>query len=73
MIGLFTRKCRHQWVRSESSNALQQDDMGYPLRLVIHKCTKCGIYEHAWVDVAVEELNELNTGESVLVTWRKEE
>lgn len=72
-MSLFTRKCHHQWVRSEASNALQQDDMGYPLRLVIHKCTKCGIYEHAWVDVAVEELNELNTGESVLVTWRKEE
>jgi hypothetical protein len=67
---IFTRKCRHQWSVYKASNALQQDDMGYPLRLFIMKCDKCGASEHAWIDVAVEELDELKTGESVLVKWR---
>lgn len=66
------KKCRyHQWELVEKSNVLQQDGMGYPLRLVIYKCAKCGISEHAWIDVPVRTLNEVETGESVLVTWTK--
>lgn len=66
-MGLF--KCKHHWVVSEKSNALQLDDMGYPLRLFICKCSKCGKIEQRWLDVSVEELSELKSGKSVLVKW----
>ena len=62
-------KCKHDWKIIERSNALQQDDMGYPLRLVIQKCTKCSKSEQIWIDVNVEELNELETGRSFLLEW----
>lgn len=68
-MGLF--KCKHNWQITEVSNVLQQDDMGYPLRLVICKCTKCGAYDQQWIDVNEECLKELTTGESVLLQWRK--
>lgn len=35
-------KCNHDWYITEKSNVLQLDDMGYPLRLFICKCSKCG-------------------------------
>lgn len=66
-MGLF--KCKHRWVMSEKSNALQLDDMGYPLRLFLCKCSKCGKTEQRWLDVSVEELSELKSGKSVLVKW----
>ena len=68
---LFTKKCKHEWVFSCKSNAIQQDDMGYPLRLYIFKCVKCGECNQQWIDVAEEALEELKTGKSVLVTWEK--
>jgi hypothetical protein len=61
--------CNHNWQITERSNVIQQDDMGYPLRLCILKCSKCGKSEQMWVDVAVEALKELETGESVLLRW----
>ena len=70
-MSLFKRKCNHNWKLTEKSNVLQQDDMGYPLRLYIQKCTKCGKSEQVWVDVSEEALKELVTGESVLLRWRK--
>ncbi len=70
-MGLFKRKCEHNWKLAEKSNVLQQDDMGYPLRLYIQKCTKCGKSEQVWVDVSEEALKELSTGESVLLKWQK--
>ena len=66
-MGLF--KCRHQYIITERSNALQLDDMGYPLRLFIVKCSKCGQSEQRWIDVFEDELKELDTGESVLLKW----
>lgn len=71
MMSLFKRKCNHNWKLTEKSNVLQQDDMGYPLRLYIQKCTKCGKSEQVWVDVSEEALKELLTGESVLLKWQK--
>ena len=68
-MGLF--KCNHTWVITEVSNVLQQDDMGYPLRLFICKCKKCGKSEQQWIDVAEKELAELETGESVLLKWQQ--
>lgn len=68
-MGLF--KCNHDWKVEEWSNVLQQDDMGYPLRLFICKCRKCGKCEQQWIDVAEESLKQLETGESVLLEWHK--
>ena len=66
------RKCyHHDYNVSERSNILQVDDMGYPLRLFICKCSKCGHSEQQWIDVAIEELDELKTGESVLLKWQR--
>lgn len=62
--------CNHCWTISEISNVLQLDDMGYPLRLVIYKCSNCGKSEQQWVDVGTKELKELETGESVLLKWK---
>lgn len=67
---LFKRCCNHTWQVTERSNILQQDDMGYPLRLVNIKCTKCGACDQIWLDVAEEELKELDTKESFLLEWK---
>lgn len=65
-------KCRsHKWRLTHISNVLQQDSMGYPLRLCIVECSKCGKPDQIWMDVAEESLKELETGESVLLEWRK--
>ena len=64
---LFKKECNHKWEFYQKSNVLQLDDMGYPLRLFIMKCSKCGKYDQMWIDVAEEEADELNTGESVLL------
>lgn len=61
-------RCKHEW-EYERSNALQLDCMGYPLRLFIMKCSKCGKSKQEWVDVGIEELDLLETGEAVLVKW----
>lgn len=63
-------KCNHNWSVFARSNALQQDDMGYPLRLFIVVCTKCGKYDQMWLDVNEKELDEIESGKSFLVEWR---
>lgn len=64
-------KCRnHKWKVTERSNIIQQDDMGYPLRLCILECEKCGKPKHMWLDVPEKCLEELETGESKLLEWR---
>lgn len=65
------KKCDHDWNITERSNAIQCDDMGYPLRLCIFKCSKCGKSEQKWIDVSVSECEELKDGKSVLVKWEK--
>lgn len=65
---MFNRKCKHEWRITEVSNALQVDDMGYPLRLVIEVCSKCGISEQVWIDVRKELLDDK---QFVLVKWHK--
>lgn len=67
-MGLF--KCNHNWEISKRSNVIQQDGMGYPLRLFICKCSKCGKSEQQWIDISEKSLEELKTGESVLLKWR---
>lgn len=71
-MGIFKkRECIHLWSITEKSNVLQVDTMGYPLRLYICKCVRCGKSEHQWIDVNKNTLNELDTGESVLLKWSK--
>lgn len=67
---LFKRQCKHNYQVYQKSNVLQQDEMGYPLRLFIFKCSKCGKFKQMWIDVPEEELEELKTGESVLLKWQ---
>ncbi len=55
----------------ERSNVLQQDSMGYPLRLCICQCTKCRKTEQQWLDTSEEALQELDDGRSVLLEWTK--
>lgn len=69
MKQLFKIMCNHDWQIEERSNVLQIDHMGYPLRLFICKCSKCGKYDQQWIDVSKEELKELDIGESVLLKW----
>lgn len=68
---LFKSKCNHEWKITEVSNVLQADEMGYPLQLVICKCTKCGKSEQQWLDVGLSALEKLKTGEFVLLKWSK--
>lgn len=70
-MSLFKRSCNHDYHISEYSNVLQLDEMGYPLRLVIYKCFKCGKTEHRWIDVPKESLKQLDEGTSVLLHWYK--
>lgn len=63
-------KCDHRFEVLKRSNVLQQDVMGYPLRLCIMQCLKCGKTKQEWLDVNEAALKELKTGESVLLKWR---
>lgn len=64
-------KCKHDYELIEKSNAIQQDSMGYPLQLMLFRCSKCGKSKQMWIDVSENELNKLKTGEMVLVEWNK--
>ena len=63
--------CKHKYEVTERSNALQFDDMGYPLRLCIVKCAKCGKTEQQWLDTYENAYEEVKRGESFAVKWRK--
>ena len=65
----MVRKCKHNWEVNKWSNVLQQDSMGYPLRLCIIKCSKCGKCKQAWYDVNEKCLDEIKTGRFVLCEW----
>lgn len=62
-------KCKHDWEIIHASNVLQVDGMGYPLRLFIQKCSKCGKTEQAWYDVDKRYLEEIKAGRFVLCKW----
>ena len=71
---LNINKCRargHDWEVTERSNTIQQDEMGYPLRLCIVTCKRCGISEHHWLDTNISALDELKIGKSVLLEWEQ--
>lgn len=53
----------------QRSNAIQFDEMGYPLRLCIVKC-ECGMTDQAWIDTGKRyEMKE----NDVEVLWNKED
>lgn len=60
--------CKHDWYITEQSNILQQDEMGYPLRLVIVKCKKCGKTKQIWIDVPE---SQLFNPKNVILKWEK--
>ena len=68
-FGIFSifKKCHHNYEIKERTKFIQQDEMGYPLRLCVVKCSKCGKTEELWLDTPESALEELKTGESVLV------
>lgn len=70
-MGLFKKMCSHEYKITERSNALQQDEMGYPLRLCICKCAKCGKSTQQWLDTDESALEEVKSGKSFLVKWGK--
>lgn len=67
-MGLFG--CNHYWKVEKRSNVIQLDDMGYPLRLFIVRCSQCGKSDQHWIDISTKELEELKTGKSVLLEWK---
>lgn len=73
MIGLinYIRRYFHEceWKIYGRSNILTQDDFGYPLRFCNCRCVKCGQHKQLWIDEPDTALEELKTGESVLVKW----
>ena len=56
---------KHQFIIAEKSNAIQYDNMGYPLRLCLVKC-KCGMSKQLWIDTS-KEFND------VVVNWQRRE
>lgn len=62
-------KCKHNWQIIHASNVLQQDEMGYLLRLFIQKCSKCNEVEQTWYDVDEKCLDEIESGRFVLCKW----
>lgn len=70
-MGLFKKRCSHDYKITERSNALQQDEMGYPLQLCICKCSKCGKSTQQWLDTDESALKEAKSGKSFLVKWEK--
>lgn len=69
---IFKKKCKHNLVIVQTSNVIQLDEMGYPLRLCIEQCKKCGKSKQSWIDISVESLKELDSGKSVLCIWKGE-
>ena len=70
MFGIFKKKhiCDFNKI-VRRSNAIQFDEMGYPLRLCIFKC-ECGATTQGWVDTGKRyEMKE----NDVEVIWDKED
>lgn len=68
---LFKKVCSHEYKITKRSNAMQQDEMGYPLRLCICQCAKCGQSAQQWLDTDESALEEVKSGKSFLVKWEK--
>lgn len=60
---LFNKLCNHDWKVTQVSNVIQSDSMGYPLRLVIQECKKCGKSIQAWYD-------SIQKKDDVVCEWR---
>lgn len=70
-MGLFRKNCDHSYSAKRKSNVIQLDFMGYPMRLCVCKCEKCGKIKYMWIDEPLSAKAELENGSSVLVEWRE--
>lgn len=61
---LFKKLCNHSWKITHTSNIVQLDSMGYPLRLIIKECKKCGKSEQIWLNTNGKE-------DDILLEWRE--
>lgn len=68
---LFKKICDHQWKVYKKSNVLQLDEIGWPLRLCICECSKCGTYDQKWLIASLTDMDKLQTGELVLLEWEQ--
>lgn len=60
------KRCDHNYEIAERSNVIQYDDMGYPSRLFICKCTKCGKSNQRWIAVTFWNIRDDNV---VVLKW----
>lgn len=68
---ILKKHCLHRFIMEERSNAIQFDDIGYPLRLCICRCSKCGITEQKWlVDTQEDIQKEIESGKSFVLNWK---
>lgn len=52
---MFFVRHKHRWKTKYTSNVIQRDDMGYPLRLCVMECDGCGKTDQQWIDSAERE------------------
>lgn len=63
-------KHKHEWKVCGTSNVLQIDHEGEAYRLCFCMCATCGDCKQLWREVEFDELQKLETGESVLLRWQ---
>ena len=66
-VKLFKKLHKHAFnTFADTSNVVQFDSMGYPLRLCILKCD-CGMPNQEWVDVPESSV----TDKDVILKWQR--
>ena len=68
---LFKKKCEHVWKPTHISNISQPDQDGYPTRLCICKCEKCGETSQKWVDCPIMVKNLPSFEKVVEIEWKE--
>lgn len=70
-MSLFQKKCEHVWKVTHVSNISQPDRNGYPTRLCICKCEKCGETTQQWRDCPLM-IKNLPTFENIVeIEWKE--
>ena len=69
MKKILKKKCTHQYKVTDRSNAIQVDQMGYPLQLCVCECEKCGKIEQQWIDAPTDILKDMAKNGYVRVKW----
>lgn len=66
----IAHNCLHEWRITHVSNAVQFDSTGYPMRLVIERCYRCGKSEQAWRGDGSSVADQLKNGDLFHLEWR---